>query len=114
MMKYDELGLALKRAVELHEGAATTSSKISRVIIVGGGIAGLAAAKRLIDSGIYDILILEATERVGGRLCPHPTEVSGPNQSSSFPPVPAVICNLSRQRPGDRMSCSGPNGTMGQ
>ena len=37
------------------------------VIIVGAGSAGLYAARSLIDDG-YDVLILEATDRIGGRV----------------------------------------------
>lgn len=37
------------------------------VIIVGAGSAGLYAAKSLIDDG-YDVLIIEATDRIGGRV----------------------------------------------
>ena len=39
----------------------------AQVIILGSGMAGLAAAKELIENGITDILILEAQNRVGGR-----------------------------------------------
>ncbi|XP_057246834.1 polyamine oxidase 1 [Beta vulgaris subsp. vulgaris] len=38
------------------------------VIIVGAGMSGISAAKRLHDAGIKDILILEATNRIGGRI----------------------------------------------
>ena len=37
------------------------------VIIVGAGSAGLYAAKTLIEDG-YDVLIIEATDRIGGRV----------------------------------------------
>jgi monoamine oxidase len=37
------------------------------VVIVGAGSAGLYAAKTLIDYG-YDVLIIEATDRIGGRV----------------------------------------------
>jgi len=38
-----------------------------RVLVIGGGIAGLAAAWRLQQSGL-DVAVLEARDRVGGRL----------------------------------------------
>jgi oxygen-dependent protoporphyrinogen oxidase len=44
-----------------------------RVVVVGGGIAGLAAAHRLVERGT-DVVLLEAGERLGGTLA---TERSG-------------------------------------
>ncbi|KAJ3703432.1 hypothetical protein LUZ61_007137 [Rhynchospora tenuis] len=38
------------------------------VIIVGAGFSGISAAKTLSDAGIKDFLILEATDRIGGRI----------------------------------------------
>ena len=38
------------------------------VLILGGGIAGVAAAKTLHDRGVTNLLILEAMDRLGGRL----------------------------------------------
>lgn len=38
-----------------------------RVIVIGAGVAGLSAAALLVAAGL-DVLCLEATERVGGRL----------------------------------------------
>ncbi|XP_068206583.1 spermine oxidase-like [Palaemon carinicauda] len=40
----------------------------AQVIIVGGGVSGLTAAKTLSDNGITDILLLEADDRIGGRV----------------------------------------------
>ncbi|XP_018406624.1 PREDICTED: spermine oxidase-like [Cyphomyrmex costatus] len=40
----------------------------TRVVIVGAGIAGLAAAKTLEDVGFMDYLLLEAQDKVGGRI----------------------------------------------
>ena len=46
------------------------------VIIVGGGLSGLTTATELDKKG-YDVLVLEAQERVGGRL--HTIQVEGIN-----------------------------------
>ncbi|XP_011312418.1 spermine oxidase [Fopius arisanus] len=49
--------------------ASTTSGNGSpKVIIVGSGPAGIAAASRLIQNGIDDVRILEAENRFGGRI----------------------------------------------
>jgi monoamine oxidase len=40
------------------------------VVVVGAGSAGLYAAKHLIEDG-YDVLIIEATDRIGGRVYSH-------------------------------------------
>ena len=42
-------------------------SRVYDAIVVGAGLAGLTAAKSLIDAGL-DVLVLEADERPGGRL----------------------------------------------
>lgn len=42
-------------------------SDARRVIVVGAGVAGLAAARALVESGV-EVLILEARERIGGRV----------------------------------------------
>lgn len=38
------------------------------VIIIGAGISGVAAATRLFERGISNILVLEAENRIGGRI----------------------------------------------
>uniref|UniRef100_A0A914XAB5 Amine oxidase domain-containing protein n=1 Tax=Plectus sambesii TaxID=2011161 RepID=A0A914XAB5_9BILA len=45
-----------------------------RIGIIGGGIAGLVAANRLIEHGFTNITILEASNRLGGRIYPVPFE----------------------------------------
>lgn len=47
-----------------------SSVKISKhqVVIIGAGISGLSACVKLIEEGITDIVLLEANERVGGRI----------------------------------------------
>lgn len=53
------------------EGDPETSSDTTHdVVIVGAGSAGLYAAKNLIADG-YDVLIVEATDRIGGRVYSH-------------------------------------------
>ncbi|XP_062613307.1 spermine oxidase-like [Saccostrea cucullata] len=41
------------------------------VVIVGAGMAGLSAAEHLIRSGFTDVVILEASDRIGGRINTH-------------------------------------------
>jgi len=40
-----------------------------KIVIVGAGIAGLAAAHKLTEHGHFDVKILEARDRIGGRIC---------------------------------------------
>ena len=47
--------------------AQSTTNTTHDVVIVGAGSAGLYAAKNLIEDG-YDVLIIEATDRIGGRV----------------------------------------------
>ncbi|KAL8154375.1 hypothetical protein V2J09_012135 [Rumex salicifolius] len=44
------------------------STKSSSVIIVGAGISGISAAKVLTENGVDDLVILEASDRIGGRI----------------------------------------------
>jgi len=46
--------------------------KAVNVLIVGGGVAGVAAASRLISRGIDDLLVVEAEGRLGGRVWTKP------------------------------------------
>ncbi|KAI4382993.1 hypothetical protein MLD38_008880 [Melastoma candidum] len=47
----------------------------STAIVVGAGFSGLSAAKVLVERGIDDVLILEASDRIGGRI--HKQEFGG-------------------------------------
>src|SRR5687768_12493909 len=42
-------------------------SREADVIVVGAGMAGLAAARTLVEEG-YSVIVLEARERIGGRV----------------------------------------------
>jgi polyamine oxidase len=48
-----------------------SSTSSCSVIIVGAGISGIMAAKVLAENGVEDFLILEAADRIGGRLMKH-------------------------------------------
>lgn len=45
------------------------SSRPYKVVVIGGGISGLSAAHHLVTSGgIRDVVVLEAKDRIGGRI----------------------------------------------
>ena len=48
-------------------GRAAQSEDRSRVLVIGAGLAGLAAATDLVDAG-FDVTVLEARSRAGGRV----------------------------------------------
>lgn len=52
--------------------SSTTESEdekiLSKIIIIGAGMAGLAAANHLLKNGETDFIILEARGRIGGRI----------------------------------------------
>ncbi|CAN6443244.1 unnamed protein product [Victoria cruziana] len=50
---------------------ASLSQPHHRVIIVGAGMSGIMAAKKLSEHGVDDILILEGSDRIGGRMHKH-------------------------------------------
>ncbi|XP_048573666.1 polyamine oxidase 1-like [Triticum urartu] len=62
------IATALVLALTLARHASLASAAGHRVIIVGAGMSGISAGKRLSEAGITDLLILEATDHVGGRM----------------------------------------------
>ncbi|XP_031489443.1 polyamine oxidase 7-like isoform X3 [Nymphaea colorata] len=55
--------------------AASLSQRHHKVIIVGAGMSGIMAAKKLSENGVDDFLILEGSDRIGGRM--HKREFGG-------------------------------------
>lgn len=48
----------------------TTSDEIlqSKIVIIGAGAAGISAASKLLEYGYQNIVVLEAEDRIGGRI----------------------------------------------
>lgn len=59
-----------------------------RILIIGCGISGVAAAQRLVESGFKQVRILEATGRSGGRIL---TETLGERLSDGGQTVRNVV-----------------------
>ena len=53
---------------KLHEEEEGEAKTLPRVLVVGAGMAGLASARMLHDSG-FPVTVLEARDRLGGRIC---------------------------------------------
>jgi monoamine oxidase len=52
----------------LGKSGTTVGEKAVDVAIVGGGLAGLTAARRLTQAGLDDVVVIEARDRSGGRV----------------------------------------------
>ena len=50
------------------EADLDVKEKHAQVLILGAGISGIAAAKTLHEIGVHDFIILEGTDRIGGRI----------------------------------------------
>lgn len=49
--------------------AASDLPADASVIVVGAGLSGLTTARELVRAGVDDVVVLDARDRVGGRLC---------------------------------------------
>lgn len=52
----------------LISGTLSDNTKSPRIVIVGAGASGIAAAAKLIENGLENLIILEAENRIGGRV----------------------------------------------
>lgn len=50
------------------ETAPKTAPKDARIVIIGSGISGLIAARSLMKAGYSHLIVLEAKNRIGGRI----------------------------------------------
>ncbi|VEG57121.1 amine oxidase [Mycolicibacterium aurum] len=60
------LGLGALMAAPLAVACGTGDTRPERIVVVGAGVAGLAAARRLADAGMA-VTVVEARPRIGGR-----------------------------------------------
>jgi monoamine oxidase len=49
-------------------GSGNSGSNRCKILIIGAGMAGLSAASHLVKNGVTDFKILEARNRIGGRI----------------------------------------------
>lgn len=59
------LGSSIMRKLQ---PAESMTEKKAKVVVIGAGISGLTAARKLVDSGLFEVKILEARDRIGGRI----------------------------------------------
>ena len=67
-----------------------TSNDFYRVIVIGAGLAGLSAANYLVTQGGVakdEVVVLEARDRVGGRIFSSGCHTSGPSGNDSGRPL---------------------------
>ena len=70
-------GLPVDIPTEQVAFTTTKTHKDATVLILGGGVAGVVAARTLHERGIDDFIIVEAREELGGRLMSHSFGASG-------------------------------------
>jgi polyamine oxidase len=71
------LSSALSGVFAQNANTSSTTSYHTTVIILGGGMAGIIAARTLHEQGIDDFIILDAKTELGGRMIPKAFGVTG-------------------------------------
>ena len=73
------LGLlsALSGVLAQNANTTSTASNHTTVLILGGGMTGIIAARTLHEQGIDDFIVLDAKIELGGRMIPKTFGVSG-------------------------------------
>lgn len=56
------------RLCYLFEFASVKHGMDKKVVVVGAGAAGIAAATKLVSNGFKNVTVLEAENRIGGRI----------------------------------------------
>src|SRR5579863_1831405 len=69
--------IGMKRMNGVNSPQGTHIERHTQVAIVGAGLAGLTAARRLVAAGV-DAIVLEARDRVGGRTYTRPASDGTP------------------------------------
>lgn len=54
--------------VKMASAIGAAQSNRCKILIIGAGMAGLSAASHLVKNGVTDFKILEARNRIGGRI----------------------------------------------
>lgn len=63
-------------------GESVDDRSLCKICIIGGGMAGLSAANHLLKNNQTDFIILEARNRIGGRIIS--TKIGAHNLTSLF------------------------------
>ncbi|XP_062134336.1 spermine oxidase-like [Drosophila sulfurigaster albostrigata] len=65
-------GIVIKSTSRTLEIMSNKTKQTARIVVIGSGPSGIAAATRLIEQGFKNVSILEAENRIGGRICTVP------------------------------------------
>lgn len=71
------LGLLSILSCAFAQNASTTAPNRTTVLILGGGMTGVIAARTLHEKGIDDFIILDAKDELGGRMSARTFGVTG-------------------------------------